>query len=126
MVTIYCTTCSKEKVDNPELIEAIERYKSDRINHVYELSKKDSVDFRILSGRFGLIEASEKIPWYDHMLKAEEVSRMINLVKEQILQGNIDKIIFFTKDKENYKPYNSLIEICCKELSIELEIKYFD
>ncbi len=34
----YCTYCSREKRNDPRLLQAIERYESDRIRAVHELA----------------------------------------------------------------------------------------
>jgi hypothetical protein len=52
MNTLYVTYCSGKKDKSEESIPAIERYKSDRIRGVYNLSIKDKADFAILSGLF--------------------------------------------------------------------------
>ena len=101
---IYCTICSKEKRTNKELLKSIERYISERIKAIYNKSKKDNVEFRILSGKFGLLKPEEKIPWYDYKLIMKDVPRLNKIVKQQLFSQKINKIIFFARNpKKNIK-----------------------
>jgi len=123
---IYCTTCSKEKVEDKEKINAIKRYISPRINSIYKKSQKDHVEFRILSGKFGLLRPNEKIPAYNQKLEMKNIPNLINIIKSQISSQNINEIIFFSvnpKQDINWKPYLYLIRKICSEEKISLEIK---
>tara|TARA_Y100000310_G_C20394295_1_gene674307 strand:- start:181 stop:579 length:399 start_codon:yes stop_codon:yes gene_type:complete len=123
---IYCTICCKEKRTNKELIESNKRYISERIKAIHNKSKKDNVEFRILSGKFGLLKSKEKIPWYDHQLTMEEIPQLDKIVKRQLSSQKIDKIIFFVRDSHSHpdwKPYIELLEKSCSNQKISLEIK---
>jgi len=85
------------------LLPAIERYISERIILVNQLAEKSGAEFKILSGKFGLLKADDKIPWYDHLLKMEEVEEMSKKVESQI--KSFDEIIFFTCKSDYVEPY---------------------
>ncbi|RLG16788.1 hypothetical protein DRN62_03010 [Nanoarchaeota archaeon] len=122
---IYCTICCKEKRRDEGLLPAIERYISKRIRRVYELSKRDGVGFRILSGKFGLLRPEDRIPWYDQKLLPPMVDDMIEVVKRQLKSQGITHVVFFAKDKEKFKgwrPYHKVLEKACSESGVKLEV----
>jgi hypothetical protein len=122
---IYCTICCKEKRKDKEPLEAINRYISTRIETVYNKSKTDNVEFRILSSKFGLLKPDIKIPWYDQKLTLEHEQELKDRVKEQINQEKIDHIVFFVGNIEedpNWKQYLSLISDICSENNLVLEM----
>ena len=125
---VYCTICCKEKKTNKEPIDSINRYISNRIKFVFEKSQKDSAEFRILSGKYGLLKPNDKIPWYDKKLEFSDISALKKIVKKQILKQNICKIVFFGKDKKknpDWEPYYNLIENACSELGVDLQIMMY-
>lgn len=126
---IYCTICCKEKRTNKELIESNKRYISERIKTIYNKNKKDNIEFRILSGKFGLLKPEEKIPWYDHKLTMKEIPSLNKIVKQQLSSQKIDKVIFFARNpgkNPDWKPYLALIQNSCSNQKISLEIKYIE
>lgn len=81
---IYVTYCSAEKNPIEKEIKAIDRYRSERIDHVRALAKQDKADFMILSGKFGLLQINDPIPYYDHLLKPFETTRLSKIVARQL------------------------------------------
>ncbi len=92
----YVTPCSAQKRDDKDDLPALERYVSERIQDVFHWSRRDDADFRILSGEFGLLGADSPIPWYDHLLKPEEVSGLAGRVAEQFKVQGLKEIVFYT------------------------------
>lgn len=119
----YITYCSKEKNNSPHLLPSINRYVSTRIKKVYELSEKDSVEFRILSGKFGLLKESDLIPWYDHLLQINEVNAMVKKVATVLKKLGFSKVIFFYKDGDYIEPYLLTIKNAAEIDGIEFETK---
>ena len=122
---IICTYCSKEKSTEIKPIPAIKRYRSNRIDHIHEISKKRAIPFYILSGKFGLISATESIANYDHLLKYSEVNSHAELIKKQIQKEKITAIEYYTMDvadEPNLKPYLACIQKAMnfKEITITL------
>ena len=80
----YCTYCSRDKRKDPRLLQAIERYDNDRIRAAHKQALNDGVEFLILSGEYGVVSPSNHIPYYDHLLKREEVGALIERVTVQL------------------------------------------
>lgn len=99
----YITYCSKEKKKSARPLSALERYQSPRIHQVHDEAERDGADFRILSGRFGLIRGDERIPWYDHLLQSSEVGKMV----ERVAQGlaGYREAVFFYREGDYIEPY---------------------
>ena len=108
----YCTICSAEKRRDKEPLPAIERYTSSRIRQVYEFSKQDGVFFFILSGRYGPLLPTDKIPYYDHLLQPEEVREIGYEVAEFVEEHGIAELILFLPKEEDplLIPYRKVIQ----------------
>jgi len=98
MNTLYVTYCSGKKDPKEGSIPAIERYDSDRIRWVYNLSLKDKADFAILSGVLGLLYPDEKIPYYDHKMNEDDVERIAKLIRWFLREEKYEKIVYFTEN----------------------------
>jgi len=103
MNTLYVTYCSGKKNPKEGSIPAIERYDSDRIRWVYNLSIKDKADFAILSGVLGLLYPNEKILYYNHKMNKDDVKRIAKLIKWFLRDRNhenrnYEKIDYFTEN----------------------------
>lgn len=122
---VYCTICCKEKRRDKELLPAIQRYISKRIRRIYELSKKEGVGFRILSGKFGLLRPEDPIPWYDQKLLPHMVDEMVKVVEEQMKSQAITHIVFFAKSKRfrGWVPYYEVLERACSRTGVKLEVR---
>jgi hypothetical protein len=122
----YCTYCSAEKKETETPIPAVERYKSARIQTVFSLAKAQGIKFLILSGSYGLLEATDKIDFYDHLLLKHEVEKKALFVSAQLKEKKISKIIFYTNSvvqDPNLKPYIRCIKIACTQVKVILELK---
>ena len=98
MNTLYVTYCSGKKNPKEGSIPAIERYDSDRIRWVYNLSIRANVKFAILSGVLGLVYADEKIPYYDHKMNKDDVERISKLIRWFLREEKYEKIVYFTEN----------------------------
>ncbi len=122
----YCTYCSAEKKETKTPILAVDRYKSARIQTVFSLAKAQGIKFLILSESYGLLEATDKIDFYDHLLLEHEVEKKALFVSAQLKEKKISKIIFFTNSviqDPNLKPYIRCIKISCTRAEVILELK---
>jgi hypothetical protein len=122
----YCTYCSAEKKETEIPIPAVERYKSTRIQTVFSLAKEQGIKFLILSGSYGLLEATDKIDCYNHLLLEHEVEEKALLVSAQLKEKKIANIIFYTNSviqDQNLKPYIRCIKIACTQAEVILELK---
>lgn len=128
-MTVFCTYCSKLKSHESGEIAAIQRYKSERIERVYQAACGLNLRFVILSGHFGLVRPEQRIPDYDHLLKCEEVPSLTRVVISQIHEYEIDGFVYFTKplvSNPDLLPYHAtLAAACCGSfhpfLTVELE-----
>lgn len=122
---VYCTYCSAEKHYSETLLPAIQLYNSARINQVFAAAKKSSTPFIILSGKYGIVSPSERISYYDHLLKPTEVETHSDLISTQIMSMKISAIKFYTnnlKEDEKLHPYIACISKACAKASIKLKI----
>ncbi len=91
-----CTYCSKRKSETPGCVPAIERYLDERIHKVGAAAALLGLDFYILSGEYGLILPAHPIPWYDHLLRPDEVGQLAERMAGQIRQYGVEGIIYLT------------------------------
>ncbi len=118
------TICCAEKDKTKGKIPAIDRYLSSRIQSVYEKALSKKVPMLIFSGKFGFISPNEKIPWYDKLLKMEEVESLLPFFVRTLKRHNIYEMIAYMKprNKEGWEAYYKAIESCCETLGIKLSI----
>jgi hypothetical protein len=121
-ITIFSTYCSKEKREDKEDINSIDRYISNRILKVFKSSIILDTEFRILSGEFGLLKADDKIPYYDHLLIKEELPEYINKLYNQLKDTEVKQFILFSESlliDPNLEPYQIAIKTVCERLNID-------
>jgi len=92
MILVY-TGCIYEKDRSSELIPAFQRYLPSPVfkpfwDHVYDLP----VEIRILSAKFGLIDWSSRIPYYDYKMQEGDIPKLVEELKEKLKR--YDKIFF--------------------------------
>jgi hypothetical protein len=123
-----CTTCCKDKKEDEELLPATQRYKSERIEFVAKESRRLGKPFIILSGKYGLIDSEFKIPWYDKALLPEEVTKLVPILKEQLLERDVSKIIFYGKPRTTpgWEPYYDVLNQSCNQLGITIDYQEVD
>jgi hypothetical protein len=94
---ILCTYCSAEKHKQVGNVPAISRYISKRIDWVAEQADKQNRPLFILSGNYGIIPATQPIPYYDHLLTQQEVLAHAQKVASQIREHGITHITYYTR-----------------------------
>ena len=123
--TIVITYCSREKDPSPGLLPAMDRYLSSRIRAAQETASRLQLEFRILSGLYGLLEQDEKIPDYDHLLTYEQVPGHAKKLAGQLASSNVGRVIFITRtleDDPGTEPYRQAILEACSAVQVECEI----
>lgn len=128
----FCTYCSKLKSLKRSKIPAICRYRSPRIERVYQAACGLRMPFFILSGRYGLLRPERCISLYDHLLKRDEVPAMAELVGRQIDEFVISGFVYFTRplaSDDNVVPYHDVLVSACRSSScdfycVQLEASY--
>lgn len=122
----YCTYCSKEKRQDPVLLQAIKRYDSKRVRSVHQRARREGVEFLILSGEYGLLRVTDEIPNYDHLLKREEVGALVDRVVVQIKALRIGELVYFSKPWEGdpaIRPYLDTIAAACSRLKVPFTVE---
>jgi hypothetical protein len=124
---VFCTYCSKEKSNNQGDMPALARYDSERIKKVYNAAEAIGYEFRILSGKFGLLAPFDQIPYYDHLLKSSEVNNHAKKVSFDLIELQADEVIFFTDKPDtdpNLKNYIECMQIAVYTADAKLKIIY--
>jgi hypothetical protein len=121
------TICSKEKNNTPGEIPAVERYLSSRIASVYERSRREGVPMLIFSGRYGLIDPQTPIPYYDHLLQAEEVEGFVAPTAEVLSAQGVTAVTFVARPREEagWENYYRVIERACAQADISLKVEIY-
>ena len=112
-----------------ELLPALRRYRSERIERIHKAALITGCSFYILSGEYGLLAPGELIPYYDHLLMADEIETHACKLIEQIKRYSITKIVFFTlpvSRDEKLAPYHSALRLACTIASISLSFVEID
>ncbi|MCI0695786.1 hypothetical protein L0337_27750 [candidate division KSB1 bacterium] len=112
----FCTYCSALKSMAPGNIPAIKRYQSLRIRKVCQAATELGLEFYILSGEFGLISPHQPIPFYDHLLRPEEVLVMVERVAKQLHEYGVAGLVYFTQPLTSSRellPYYEVIKSAC-------------
>ncbi len=110
---IALTICSKRKREDKELLPAQTRYTGAHIEKASRIAEKKELPFFILSGKYGLIPATSKIPYYDKYLEMGEAEDLAKTVKDQILNFGISSIEFFIEDDAMWAPYIETMKKAC-------------
>ncbi len=111
----YISLCCAEKRQDEGDLPAIERYTAARVHDVYRWAQRDGADFRIFSGKFGLLRPSDPIPWYDHLLQLEEVSEMAARTAKQIHKQGWYKLVVYTDETKTHP--QELIYLGCLQVA---------
>lgn len=126
-MTLHITYCSKEKDRTRKDLPAIQRYDSERIDKIKVYSDQRNEKFAILSGKYGLIEPEEKIPFYDELLREKDIPHLVTGVKNFLESRNIEKVVYHTKEVEGERrPYFKLLKNACDTLDIEFVKKVIE
>lgn len=123
-MTVFCTYCSAKKDRSQGELPAIERYRSHRIRSVYIAAMSLGLQFLILSGKYGILEPSDPIPYYDHLLQCSEVMEHSEQVAVQLKALGVKDLVFFARsfsDDENVKPYFECIKAASQKAGIALK-----
>lgn len=119
-------SCSKAKSKSHYLIPAIERYDGPlfRVLKKYLAASKDNkLSIFILSAKYGLISANDKIPFYDCFISSEQVNKLrpkvLDLFEQACLKTFFEEIFFVTSRK-----YQILVEGIDKRIDKRTKLTY--
>ncbi len=107
---IICTICSKHKDESEDLLPARLRYTSSHIKAAEKIAEELKLPFFILSGKYGLISADEKIPNYDYYLEKSAIDSLAHTVKGQLQKYNVTELNFYTEGKSSWIPYELALQ----------------
>jgi len=122
---IWITCCAAAKDPVSGELPAARRYLSTRIDAVGLLAARRGAEFRILSGKYGLLAPETPIPAYDHLLGPAEVDDHAGRVAQQLTELAPARVVYFTRpaatDPEA-APYRRCCEAACSRVGIPCEV----
>lgn len=119
------TYCCRDKDPSAGLQPAVDRYLSSRIRTAGKVAVSLGVQFHILSGLYGLLEPGQEIPDYDHLLTEAEVHDHASLLKNQLEEWGIERVLFVTRtldEDPGTGPYRQALVQACRDGGLEVEI----
>jgi hypothetical protein len=128
-VHILCTHCSAEKNKADGMLPASKRYISVRISRVEKMAMQSGLRFCILSGEFGLLDAGQPIPWYDHLLLPEEAPALVEKIVIQLQEKKISWVDYYARPVNvdpNNVPYTSTLKTACAKAGVAFNIHLFE
>lgn len=126
-MTLYITYCSRDKKEADGLLPAIERYHSQRIEQVHELGREAGAEFAILSGKFGIVEPRDKIPYYDEILSEDRVESIARKAENYLARNNVSEAKYFTRPiNEEREPYLNCIRSACEAAEVDLTVEILE
>ena len=120
-----CTYCAGPKRQGGRLLPAVRRYISPRINDAHKLARKRGAAFFILSGEYGLLRPDDPIPWYDHLLRSDEVKDLVPKVAVTLVKEGIESVEYHTASPDLVPAivaYFDVLRQACVLSGISLEI----
>jgi len=127
-VEYLCTICCKDKRTDPELLPAIDRYISERIQYVYQASLQSGRPMLIFSGKYGLLAPTDLIPWYDQKLTLEAVPDITPVLSGHLCQKTVSRLIFYCRPRTDvdWYPYHLALERACTSQNVAIIYRYVD
>ena len=119
---IIATICSKVKLETSGEIPAQELYLAPHILDTKKIADEEGLDFYILSGKYGLISGTQKIPFYDYYLEESAVDELVEVVVGQLEDAEITEIDFYYEEKPSWQTYISTIQRACERLEVKLNL----
>jgi len=124
-VIAWCTYCSAAKREDPGLLPALERYLDRRIHDLAARATVAGMSFLILSGEYGLLRPDEPIPWYDHLLRADEVEALAARMAGQLEALGVTELVHHTVEAAIDPliiPYRDAITLACASAGVTLRV----
>jgi len=111
------------------MLPALKRYLAPHIEYVYKQALISGNGFLIFSGKYGLLEADEPIPYYDKLLLRGDFEIMSRKIDGQYKKYAFEKLTFFHQDIKNDSKlivYRDFIESFAVRNGIEAEFKMLE
>ena len=110
------TNCTAKKDKNPKLLPAFQRYLPSPVFKVFWENVYDlPVEIGILSAKFGLIDWSKRIPYYDYKMQESDVEKFVEELKEKLKRYN--KVFFI-----GLGLYRKVVQQVKEETGYDIEI----
>jgi hypothetical protein len=117
--------CSNRKIRTDGLLPALERYDGGTYRVIRKAQREGyfppNVDIKILSAKFGLIDAKTPIPYYDQKMdrkRAEELRVLVSRDLEQLIHGGRYSEIFINMGKVYLLAVDSFAEIASSNVIV--------
>jgi hypothetical protein len=124
-VKILCSYCSAAKREDDGLLPAVERYLSARLCVLWLRGYAQDTPLFILSGEYGLLGAEEPIPWYDHLLRPDEVALLADDVAAKLRELGAEVVEYHTASPAEHpdvQPYSEVISAACATAGASLRV----
>ena len=122
---VIVTYCSGPKREDGGLMPAVDRYLSERIRDLHDQASAEGALFRILSGEFGLLAPEQPVPWYDHLLRPNEVAALARQVAVALVDLKAEMVEYHTADPSVYPEvvsYWDVMAAACRLVKIPQEV----
>ncbi|HCH63874.1 MAG TPA: hypothetical protein DFR83_13795 [Deltaproteobacteria bacterium] len=125
---ILLTTCTARKRTDAALLPAIDRYVDPRIEHAASWAAQHERPLMIFSGVYGLLAASDPIPYYDHALEAGEVAAAADALAARITALGIDTVsaLLEPRSAAGWAPYHDALVRGCQLAGVRLVVLHWD
>ena len=126
---VLCTACCKRKRRVPASpIPAARRYLSARIGLVLREASRRGLAAHILSGRYGLLPPSRRIPWYDQALLPEDVKAMASKVERQLRGLGVGEVQLWARPATTpgWRAYHDVLRLACAKAGVRLRVVALD
>ncbi|MCB1182265.1 hypothetical protein KDM41_02455 [bacterium] len=124
---ILCTYCAGRKRPGSRPLPAIRRYLSPRIAELHREARRrgSAWAFRIVSGRYGLLAPETPLPWYDHLLREDEVPAMAAEIAAALSRDRATHVEYHTADPFRLRqvaPYHQALVQACALSGIPVDV----
>ena len=125
---IFLTTCTADKRSDAAPLPAVQRYRDPRIDHAVARAAEGGLRLMIFSGVYGLLDASDPIPWYDHALQSTEVEAAARALSERFVQDEIDTItaLLEVRTAPGWAPYHEALSRACGVTDVSMTVLVWD
>jgi len=125
---IVLTTCTEAKDPSPDPLPARARYRSPRLDHVGEAAAAAGLPLVILSGKVGLLAATDPVEYYDQPLRQAEVPAIVEAVTERLRAWGVERVIAHLRPRESpgCAPYHDALEAGCAAAGAVLDARLVD
>jgi len=116
------TTCSAQKDPAAGLLRADERYSSARVQWVRVAARERGLPLLFLSGVFGIVQASEPLPVYDHALQPGEVEELTERAIHSLRELGVRRLHLYLRERSTpgWAPYYAVLDAAAAELDLDV------